>query len=107
MLSRRRRSILPAPFLSSLAVSFAVSDGRRGAALAAADGGESMYTPKFVQTYDYFMAMPEGWSYKDVKVGNKGDAGVTLRDGDRVMFDWSGYTIGYFVGRSRPRGEYL
>ena len=96
MLSRRRRSILPAPFLSSLAVSFAVSDGRRGAALAAADGGESMYTPKFVQTYDYFMAMPKGWSYKDFKVGNKGDARVTLRDGDRVVFNWSGYTIGYF-----------
>ena len=106
-LSRRRQSILAAPLLSSLAASFPVTDGRRGAALAAADAGETLYSPKFVETYDDFTATPEGWSYKDVKVGNKGDAGVTLRDGDRVMFDWSGYTIGYFVGRSRPRGEYL
>jgi len=28
---------------------------------------------------------------------NNGDAsGGTLKDGDRVVFDWSGYTIGYF-----------
>jgi hypothetical protein len=99
--SRRRRSFLAAPLLSSLAASFLATDDRLGgAALAAAadGGGESMYSPKFVQTYDDFAAMPEGWSYKDVKVGNKGDAGGggTLKDGDRVVFDWSGYTIGYF-----------
>jgi len=76
--SRRRRSFLAAPLLSSLAASFLATDDRLGgAALAAAadGGGESMYSPKFVQTYDDFAAMPEGWSYKDVKVGNKGDAG--------------------------------
>ncbi len=99
--SRRRRSFLAAPLLSSLAASFLAADDRLGGAAvaAAADGsGESMYSPKFVQTYDDFAAMPGGWSYKDVKVGNKGDSGggVTLKDGDRVVFDWSGYTIGYF-----------
>ena len=99
--SRRRRSFLAAPLLSSLAASFLAADDRLGgAALAAAadGGGESMYSPKFVQTYDDFAAMPGGWSYKDVKVGNKGYAGGggTLKDGDRVVFDWSGYTIGYF-----------
>ena len=101
MSSRRRRSFLAAPLLSSLAASFLATDDRLGgAALAAAadGGGESMYSPKFVQTYDDFAAMPEGWSYKDVKVGNRGYAGGggTLKDGDRVVFDWSGYTIGYF-----------
>ena len=100
--SRRRRSFLAAPLLSSsLAASFLVTGDRLGgAALAAAadGGGESMYSPKFVQTYDDFAAMPGGWSYKDVKVGSRGDAGGggALKDGDRGVFDWSGYTIGYF-----------
>ena len=55
----------------------------------------SMYSPKFVQTYEDFTSTSEGWSYKDVKVGT-GTGGGDLRDGDRVVFDWSGYTIGYF-----------
>ncbi len=37
--------------------------------------------------------MPEGWSYKDVKLGSNEEE---WKDGDRVVFDWSGYTIGYF-----------
>ena len=47
--------------------------------------------------------MPEGWSYKDVKIGNSSNSGSNnghdaeeWKDGDRVVFDWSGYTIGYF-----------
>ena len=63
-----------------------------------------MYSPKSFQTYNNFTATPEGWSYKDVKVRNKGDAGVTLRDGDRVVFDWSGYTIIYFGRPSEANG---
>lgn len=51
------------------------------------------YAPKFLQTYEDFIQDPEGWQYKDVKVGS-GD--VTLASGDRAVFDWSGYTIGYF-----------
>ena len=63
--------------------------------------GGGMYSPKFVQTYDDFVTMPEGWSYKDVKIASGGkntnnDDASTLVDGDRVVFDWSGYTIGYF-----------
>ncbi|KAL7531220.1 hypothetical protein ACHAWF_007108 [Thalassiosira exigua] len=63
-------------------------------ALAESDGGsgESMFAPKFVQAYEDFVATDEGWSYKDVKVGKGG----TPSEGDRVVFDWSGYTIGYF-----------
>ena len=46
--------------------------------------------------------MPEGWSYKDVKIGSSSNSGSNngdaeeWKDGDRVVFDWSGYTIGYF-----------
>ena len=56
---------------------------------------ESMFAPKFVQTYEDFTPTSEGWSYKDVKIGSDAGGG-DLKDGDRVVFDWSGYTIGYF-----------
>eukprot|EP00566_Odontella_aurita_P017137 CAMPEP_0113548634 /NCGR_PEP_ID=MMETSP0015_2-20120614/12997_1 /TAXON_ID=2838 /ORGANISM="Odontella" /LENGTH=270 /DNA_ID=CAMNT_0000449275 /DNA_START=72 /DNA_END=884 /DNA_ORIENTATION=+ /assembly_acc=CAM_ASM_000160 len=49
--------------------------------------------PDFVQKYEDFALTDEGWSYKDVKPG-AGD--VKIETGDRVVFDWSGYTIGYF-----------
>jgi len=54
-----------------------------------------MYAPKFVQSYEDFTTTAEGWSYKDVKIGSDAGGGE-LKDGDRVVFDWSGYTIGYF-----------
>ena len=57
---------------------------------ASAEG--SMYEPKFVQEYSDFEKTSEGWSFRDVKVGT----GETPAWGDRVVFDWSGYTIGYF-----------
>lgn len=60
----------------------------------AEEGGENMYAPKFVQQYEDFTPTSEGWSYKEVKKGTKG--GDAASDGDRVVFDWSGYTIGYF-----------
>lgn len=53
---------------------------------------ESMYAPKFVQEYPDFTQTDEGWSYKDVKVGS----GESPKTGDRVVYEWSGYTIGYF-----------
>ncbi len=56
---------------------------------------ESIFAPKFVQTYEDFTSTSEGWSYKEVKIG-KDIGGGDLKDGDRVVFDWSGYTIGYF-----------
>lgn len=60
---------------------------------AGAEDKSDKYAPKFVQTYEDFVQDPEGWQYKDVKVGT-GD--LTLQPGDRAVFDWSGYTIGYF-----------
>jgi len=63
------------------------------ATVASASDTSNKYAPKFVQTYEDFTQSPEGWQYKDVKAGS-GD--VTIQTGDRVVFDWSGYTIGYF-----------
>ena len=37
-----------------------------------------------------FTVTDEGWAYKEVKIGNKDDGKGDLRDGDRVVFDWSG-----------------
>ena len=63
-------------------------------AVTNAEEGESMFAPKFVQQYEDFTSTAEGWSYKEVKKGTKG--GDAAKEGDRVVFDWSGYTIGYF-----------
>jgi hypothetical protein len=47
---------------------------------------------KFLQEYSDFAKTEEGWSFRDVK----GGVGESPNKGDRVVFDWSGYTIGYF-----------
>jgi hypothetical protein len=49
--------------------------------------------PEFVQKYEDFTKTAEGWQFKDAKVGT-GDIGLEV--GDRAVFAWSGYTIGYF-----------
>ncbi|KAL3905181.1 MAG: hypothetical protein SGARI_004581, partial [Bacillariaceae sp.] len=54
--------------------------------------GESMYAPKFVQEYADFTRTNEGWSYRDATTGTGASPGM----GDRVVYEWSGYTIGYF-----------
>ena len=59
---------------------------------ASAEAEESIFAPKFVQEYPDFTQTSEGWSYKDVKVGE----GSSPKAGDRVVYEWSGYTIGYF-----------
>lgn len=53
----------------------------------------SMYNPKFVQEYPDFTQSKSGWSYKDVKPGT---SDIQASAGDRCVFEWSGYTIGYF-----------
>lgn len=45
-----------------------------------------------LQQYEDFTKAPEGFSYRDVTVGT----GDSASAGDRVVFEWSGYTIGYF-----------
>eukprot|EP01083_Nonionella_stella_P159354 519755_1 len=62
-------------------------------AVSGATDPSNKYAPEFVQTYDDFTKTDEGWQYKDVKIG-AGES--SLEVGDRAVFDWSGYTIGYF-----------
>jgi len=83
-----RRSVMAASLLSPFAILSSASS-----VVNAEDS--MMYAPKFVQEYPDFTSTSEGWSYKDVKVG-KDIGGGDLKDRDRVVFDWSGYTIGYF-----------
>lgn len=59
-------------------------------------------TPSFVQEYADFIKTPEGWSYREVTPGKPG--GVRAAMGDRVVFDWSGYTIGYFGRPFQAKG---
>jgi len=86
-----RRSYLTKGVWSAAAAAAAVTLPH---AAFASEEKESLYAPKFVQQYDDFTETPEGWSYRIVKEGPKG--GDAARVGDRVVFDWSGYTIGYF-----------
>ena len=82
------------PVLTTASVGFV--SGFPSIALArttGADNPSNQYAPEFVQKYEDFQPSAEGWQYKDVKVGT-GD--VKLEMGDRAVFDWSGYTIGYF-----------
>ena len=55
----------------------------------------SLGEKQMLQTYEDFTPTKEGWSFKEVKIG-KDIGGGEIKDGDRVVFDWSGYTIGYF-----------
>ena len=41
------------------------------------------------------------WQYKDVTIGKSSE---TVEKGDRVVFDWSGYTIGYFGRPFQAKG---
>jgi FKBP-type peptidyl-prolyl cis-trans isomerase len=68
------------------------------------DQESSMYAPKFVQQYADFIETPEGWSYREVTPGSAGKDVVKAAMGDRVVFDWSGYTIGYFGRPFQAKG---
>mmetsp|Transcript_38175 Transcript_38175/g.95535 ORF Transcript_38175/g.95535 Transcript_38175/m.95535 type:complete len:287 (-) Transcript_38175:181-1041(-) len=47
---------------------------------------------KTVKKYPDFVSTDSGLQYKDAKQGS----GNTPNDGDRVVIDWEGYTIGYY-----------
>jgi FKBP-type peptidyl-prolyl cis-trans isomerase len=83
--STNRRNVLDQIMVSTVATMIMPS-------IASAEEKESMFAPKFVQEYADFTSTSEGWSYRDVTIGN----GESPAMGDRVVYDWSGYTIGYF-----------
>ena len=67
---------------------------------AFAEEAETIYEPKFIQQYEDFKELPSGVSYRDVNVGK----GPEATKGDRVVYDWSGYTIGYFGRPFQAKG---
>ncbi|CAB9528525.1 peptidylprolyl cistrans isomerase [Seminavis robusta] len=52
------------------------------------------------ESYADFTKTKEGWLYRQVKPGS----GDKAQEGDRVVFDWSGYTIGYFGRPFQAKG---
>jgi hypothetical protein len=52
------------------------------------------------ESYSDFSRSKEGWLFREVKPGS----GEPAREGDRVVFDWSGYTIGYFGRPFQAKG---
>ena len=92
----RRKALQAVIFTAgSLAVPFGMS-----AAAEAQEEDSNIFAPAFVQQYQDFTATPNGWSYRDVNKGN----GATAALGDRAVFDWSGYTIGYFGRPFQAKG---
>lgn len=80
--------------LSTLAItSCTILNPEDALSSSGASDSSNNYAPEFVQSYSDFTKTEEGWQYKDVKLG-VGDG--VLQTGDRAVFDWSGYTIGYF-----------
>jgi hypothetical protein len=81
-----------------------LNDGGVGGRATAATIDEEK---SFIQQYDDFIKTPNGWSYRDVNTaGTTTTAGSAERAsmGDRVVFDWSGYTIGYFGRPFQAKG---
>jgi len=60
---------------------------------------------KLRMRYSDFVTLPDGVQYRDVRIG---DTEITPRPGDRVVLNWSGYTIGYygriFEAKNRVQG---
>jgi hypothetical protein len=93
--------VLPTTLLMDTDAATAATDT---AAVVMKDDPSAMFAPKFVQQYEDFIVTPEGWSYRDVKPGNSNNANAKAELNDRVVFDWSGYTIGYFGRPFQAKG---
>jgi len=88
-----QKSIIPALTVASVGLIGGGSPLTASARTTGADNPSNQYAPDFVQKYEDFQPSPEGWQFKDVKIGT---GELKLETGDRAVFDWSGYTIGYF-----------
>lgn len=65
---------------------------------------EGSNVPKFVQEYSDFVESPLGFSYRVVPSPSGTASSAVAARGDRVVFDWSGYTIGYFGRPFQAKG---
>ena len=62
------------------------------AALVAASPALAVRPPDFVSQQPGYEVLPSGLQVKDAKIG----AGAAAQTGDRIVYEWEGYTIGYF-----------
>lgn len=53
------------------------------------------------ESYEDFTKSKDGWLYREVKPGK----GEMAKEGDKVVFEWSGYTIGYFGRPFQAKGS--
>ena len=88
-----RRQVIQRALSALPILALTASNPAPSLAVSGAMDTSNKYAPEFLQHYEDFVETKEGWQYKDVKLGS-GD--TTLDPGDRAVFDWSGYTIGYF-----------
>ena len=110
-LSFRRSFLMKGVSVLAAATTASASLPEIPAAYAASTGDEeSMFAPKFVQEYADFNEGKSGWRYRDVSVGkdpadsSTNTSNPLIEKGDRVVFDWSGYTIGYFGRPFQAKG---
>ena len=93
-MARRRvgaRLLLLAHFTQALRVTRRSLAGVAGAAIPAA-AANAVRPPDFVTQQPGFTPTKSGLQIKDVKEGT----GAAAATGDRVVYEWEGYTIGYF-----------
>lgn len=103
--SRRQAAHTTLVALISMTTAVAVQHPSEAvAAESADDGSNNMFAPGFVQRYSDFEEGAGGYSYRDVTIGRDEGNGPAAAKGDRVVYDWSGYTIGYFGRPFQAKG---
>ena len=97
VLSRRRNLEQMGWSLVSLGVPLVANVEAAGAEDFAARDAQRKYVQ---ESYEDFTKSEDGWLYREVKPGS----GEAAKEGDRVVFDYSGYTIGYFGRPFQAKG---
>ena len=90
-LKRVARLALLTHFTQALRVTRRALAGAAGAAIPAT-AANAVRPPEFVTQQPGFTPTKSGLQIKDVKEGT----GAAAATGDRVVYEWEGYTIGYF-----------
>jgi hypothetical protein len=104
----RRRTVMTAT-IAAVVASTTVWSNIALPVLASSDTELRTQQREFVQEYDDFVKTASGWSYRDVTTGERGEtsstsSAVSASKGDRVVYDWSGFTIGYFGRPFQAKG---
>ena len=86
------RLLLLAQLTQALRVTRRSLAGAAGAVATAPQVANAVRPPEFVTQQPGFTPTKSGLQIKDVKEGT----GAAAATGDRVVYEWEGYTIGYF-----------